>query len=448
LRRRQHNGRTPALQGPASAPTSHRGRARAALRHPVSQNAIALYAVQFVLALLPLVTLPWMARVLGPDEIGVVLFTQSFAFLLGMLIEYGFGLSGTRRIARERDDPAAMAATVGAVQAAKLLLISVATVAALVAVFLVPEFREDPRLVGFGWAMAALTGLNPFWFFTGVERLRLVALVDVAVRLLITAAIILLVREEGHGLRVLWIWTLGSALSLAALTTMMYRQVGVRKTTSAARRLALTEGWPLFLATASVSLYTSGTVFVLGLVTSNARLAMFAAAERITRVALRVIGPVSSAAYPRVSHMLIVGRTERAQQLSFFVLAFATVFAVLSAVVLYVSAPIVVRLLFGVRFAETAELVRVMCLMLPGVAVGSTLSGLWLLTRGLDRLPTRIAIGVGVSSLVLTPVVGTVAGPLGVAWLLVALETTLAITFFLIIRAKRLVPTRAEILGR
>jgi len=422
--------------------------ARAALRHPVSQNAIALYAVQFVLTLLPLLTLPWMARVLGLAELGVVLFTQSFAFLVGMLIEYGFGLSATRRIARERDDPAAMAATVGAVQAAKLLLIGIATIGALVALVAVREFREDPRLLAFGWALAALTGLNPFWFFTGVERLRLVAFVDVAVRLLITAAILLVVREEGQGFRVLWIWTLGSALSLTVLTTIMYRQVALRRPAPGAPRLALTEGWALFVTTASVSLYTSGVVFMLGLVTSNARLAMFAAAERIARVALRAIGPVASAAYPRVSHMLSVGRTDRAQQLSFLVLTFVTAVAVLSAALLYVSAPTVVRLLFGARYAETVGLLRVMSLILPAVAVSTTLSALWLLTRGLDRVPTRIAIAGGLSSPVLTPLVGTLTGPLGVAWFLVALETAVAITFLLIVYAKRLAPTRGQILGR
>lgn len=418
------------------------------LRHPISQNAIVLYGVQFVLTLVPLVTLPWMAAALGPTELGLVLFTQAFSFLVGMLIEYGFGLSGTRRIAQERDDPRAMAATVAAVQTAKLALVGAAAAVALVALVAVAEFRQDPRLLVFGWAMAALAGLNPFWFFTGLERLRLVGLVDVSSRLLMAAAIVVFVREPGDGILVLWIWTIGSAVSLAVLSIMMYRQIPLRLARLTAGRAALREAWPLFLTTASVSLYTSGTVFMLGLVTSSARLAVFAAAERIARVAVRAIGPVASAAYPRVSHLLSVERTDRAQQLSFLVLVALTGLGVVSAALLYVLAPTIVDLVFDERFEDTAGLVRVIALILPSVAVASTLSALWLLARGLDRIPTRLALIGGLSNVVLTPLVGTLAGPLGVAWVVVGIETSLAIAFVLVVRAKGLTPTRAQILGR
>ena len=41
--------------------------------------------------MLPLVVLPCLARVLGPSELGVVVFVQYFSFLLGAVLEYGFG---------------------------------------------------------------------------------------------------------------------------------------------------------------------------------------------------------------------------------------------------------------------------------------------------------------------------------------------------------------------
>ena len=427
---------------------SRRSRAGAALRHPVSQNAMAMYAVQAVLTVLPLVTLPWMARALGPSELGLILFTQSFSFLVGILVEYGFNFSATRRIARERDQPEALAVTVAEVQAAKLALVGLTGVVTLIALAAVPQFREDPRLAAFGWAIASLTGLTPAWFFIGVERMRTLALVDVTVRLLMAAAIVLLVTEEGHGLRVLWIWTLGSVVSLSVLSTLMYRRVALVRPRRSGGRLALTDGWPLFVTSASVSLYTSGTVFMLGLVTTNARLAMFAAAERVARVAVRAINPVSFAAYPRVSHLLGTGDADRAQRLSVIVLAAVTGIAVLSTVVLYALAPTVVRLLFGEEFSEAADLVRVLVLMIPCIAVTSTLSGLWLLTRGLDRPATVIAVGGAVATLALTPLIGSLAGPPGVAWLLIAIEAGMVVVFVWVVRSRGLAPTRSQVLGR
>ena len=423
-------------------------RTREALRHPVSQNAAALYAVQVVLTVLPLITLPWLARVLGPAELGVVVFVQSFSFLLGMLIEFGFGLSATRRIAGERDDPRAMGETVAGVLGAKLALMGIAAAVSLVALLSVPAFREDPRLLAFGLAMALVQGLLPLWFFTGLEQLRLTAAIDVTVRLLTAVAIIVLVREEGQGLRVLWIWTIGPAISVIALNVLMYRRVPWVKPSANLRQVAFKEGWALFIATAAVSLYTSGTVFMLGLVVSSAQLALFSAAERVVRAAIRATGPIAGAAYPRISHMLAEGRGDRAQRLSTLVLLAVTALASVVCVLMLLLAPTLVDLLFGAEFEDSVEILRILALLIPPVAVGGTLSGLWLITRRLDRIPTVIAIGGGLVNVVLTPLVGSLSGPTGVAWTLVGIETAVAVALVIVIRSRSLLPTRDQVLGR
>lgn len=423
-------------------------RTREALRHPVSQNAAALYAVQVVLTVLPLITLPWLARVLGPAELGVVVFVQSFSFLLGMLIEFGFGLSATRRIAGERDDPRAMGETVAGVLGAKLALMGIAAAVSLVALLSVPAFREDPRLLAFGLAMALVQGLLPLWFFTGLEQLRLTAAIDVTVRLLTAVAIIVLVREEGQGLRVLWIWTIGPAISVIALNVLMYRRVPWVKPSANLRQVAFKEGWALFIATAAVSLYTSGTVFMLGLVVSSAQLALFSAAERVVRAAIRATGPIAGAAYPRISHLLAEGRGDRAQRLSTLVLLAVTALASVVCVLMLLLAPTLVDLLFGDEFEDSVEILRILALLIPPVAVGGTLSGLWLITRRLDRIPTVIAIGGGLVNVVLTPLVGSLSGPTGVAWTLVGIETAVAVALVIVIRSRSLLPTRDQVLGR
>jgi polysaccharide transporter, PST family len=419
---------------------------RAALRHPVAQNATALYAVQFVLTVLPLITLPWLAHVLGPGELGVVVFVQSFSFTLGMVIEYGFQLSATRRIARRRGDREAMARTVAGVLGAKLRLIVAATGVALVALALVPRFREDPRLLAFGWAMAVLQGLNPAWFFTGLERLRLIAAVDVTIRLLTAAAIVGLVRHDDEGTRVLWIWTVGALSSVTVLTALLYREVPFRRPTAPASHGALREGGALFLGAAAVSLYTSATVFMLGLVVSSAQLAIFAAAERVVRAAVRATGPVSAAAFPRVNHLLEAGRPRRAQRLSATVLAAVVGLGLITAAALELLAAPLVHALFGSAFADSAAVLRVLALLLPAIAIGSTVSTLWLIPHRLDRLSTGVALACGGANVVLTPVVGAAAGPLGAAWVLVGIEVAGALALLRLIRARGLLPGRAEVL--
>src|SRR4051794_25267676 len=262
-------------------------RLRTVLRHQIVQNAVAMYASQFLLTALPLITLPWMAHALGPSELGAVLYVQSFAFLLVMLAEYGFRLSATRDIARARLDPGRMAQIVAGVQGAKCILAAGITLLSLAALVLVPRFREDPVLLAFAWAMGLLQGLEPMWFFVGVERLRLTAGLDASVRLLTAVAIVGLVHHAGQGRLVLAIWTIGAGGATVLLTVLMYRAVPLRRPRLAHAFETLRGGWALFVNTAAVSLYTTATVFLLGFVVSNAQLALFASAERIVRAALR-----------------------------------------------------------------------------------------------------------------------------------------------------------------
>src|SRR5690606_7080343 len=92
-------------------------------RHPIVQNALALYAAQFAGYLLPLATVPYLARVLGPGSLGLVAFAQALGAYVALVVEYGFHLSGTREVVRHRSNPDRLAEILAGVTGARLLLV-------------------------------------------------------------------------------------------------------------------------------------------------------------------------------------------------------------------------------------------------------------------------------------------------------------------------------------
>jgi PST family polysaccharide transporter len=112
------------------------------LRHPVFQNALALYSVQLAEYLLPMISVPYLARVLQPAAWGMVVYAQNFSGWMILVLEYGFGFSATREIARRRDDPIHHAEVARGVVGANILLVLPSILIALVARFTVPAFRE------------------------------------------------------------------------------------------------------------------------------------------------------------------------------------------------------------------------------------------------------------------------------------------------------------------
>ncbi len=70
----------------------------------LAHNIVALYATQIGAYLFPLAVIPYLSRVLGPFHWGLVAFAQAVGLYVTLLIDFGFTLSATRRVARFRTD--------------------------------------------------------------------------------------------------------------------------------------------------------------------------------------------------------------------------------------------------------------------------------------------------------------------------------------------------------
>src|SRR5271156_4756136 len=88
----------------------------------VTHNALAMLGSQIATYAFPLATIPYLARVLGPVHWGLVAFAQALGLYLSMVVEFGFNLSATRRIARSQDDKEQVEKIVAGVMGAKIFL--------------------------------------------------------------------------------------------------------------------------------------------------------------------------------------------------------------------------------------------------------------------------------------------------------------------------------------
>lgn len=210
----------------------------------------------------------------------------------------------------------------------------------------------------------------------------------------------------------------------------------------------MTSGWPLFVTATSVSLLTSATVFVLGLIVSAAKLAIFASAERITRAALRASAPVGAVTFPRVSFFVSGGEDRKVQRLAVLTLRARAGLGLITAVVLIALAPLVVELLLGPGLEASTETLRILAVLIPLFAISATLSQHWLLAHGRDATTLRVATSGGVLTLLLTVAMGLTVGIVGVAWALVAVQAGVAASLAYIIRRTGIAPRLADLRRR
>jgi polysaccharide transporter, PST family len=290
-------------------------RALRAIRHPVSQNALAMQTTQAATLLVPLVTLPYTSRVLGSDGFGLVAFAQSLSFMLGVVVQWGFEPWASRQVAVAREDDGRLSALAAQVTGARLILSVGALAVAAVLCIASKTTRGSPEFVAMAWLAAASAGLNPMWFFLGRERVRLTAVIALALRVAGAVLTFVLVHDRGDAWIVMALYTGPVVLTAAINTERMFRHVQMRRPRLRRSLRAIVDSAPLFVGTAGRSMYTAMNVVLLGFFASRTDVAHFSAAERLIRSCAALLMPVTIAIYPRVTYLYSSARVGRALRL-------------------------------------------------------------------------------------------------------------------------------------
>jgi len=309
-----------------------------ALRHPVSRNVIALYWVQIATFVVPLVTLPYVARVLDQSGFGLVIFAQGFAFVLVVFINWGMGLTGSRSTAASQSDPHALSEVVRGVRGGQLVLTAAAGVIALVVLLLNQSMRDHPEFLVLAWVAAGALALTPNWFFIGLERARVTAVIQLSFRVAGAALTFVLVNDAGDAWIVTALFAASAVGSLIVSDVVMYRHVEFRLPEWTLSVRHVRDSTMIFIGTLAVALVTSFNVVLLGFLGTSEEVAHFGAAERLVRVSITLLTPIGAAVIPRLTALQAAGERERARQLLKMAVAAAAVPALSITLILNVFA--------------------------------------------------------------------------------------------------------------
>jgi PST family polysaccharide transporter len=395
-------------------------RARGLLRSSTLRNLFYLYAVQVANYLFPLFTLPYLARVLGPEALGKLALAQTLSLYLSMLLEYSLSLSAAREVSKWRHRPQVLRGILSGVLVARGLLLLPAGAMVLLALYLFPPLRGEAGLLGGSFLLALGTGLSPAWFFQGVERMGAVALMEFSVRFMATLGIFVLVRSPAEMAWPLYLQGLAAlAVGLVGFLWMV-SWVGFRP--------GLGEGWVwlrrgfgLFLSRLVASLYTTANVLLVGFFLPPGQVALYSNAERLTRSLTPMWEPFNKLFLPRFSYLLEKNPLE-ATKLARRVGVLTFLLGLVGAGGLTCAAPLLVQVLLGPGYEGTVPLVRILAWILPLVALSNFLGIQWMLAQRMDRPFNIIIFIAGLLNVSLGFLTVPRYGAVGMAWVVVLSE--------------------------
>ncbi len=357
------------------------------------KNTLSLYIIHFANYVLPLITIPYLVRVLGPANYGAVAFAQSLISYFMVLVDYGFDLSATRRISVHRDDPLTVSRVATNTWAAKGLLCALGFVIVVLLVLLVPQVRDTWELILILYGLVIGNVLFPTWLFQGMERMVAVSLINLGMRLLVVIGMFRVVQRPDDYVTYGALLSIGSVVAGAVgfLIGLRAFELRIERPSLRAIREALMEGWPLFLATAAGNVYVVGNSFLLGLVSTHSAVGYYNAGERIVRAVVGVLEPVVRAAYPRSTKLV---SDANATFLRWFVtlLLFLGGIGLALSVGLALSATVGSNLLLGAGYERPATVIRILAPLPFLIAISSILGPQLIVSLGLDKVFTRVLV--------------------------------------------------------
>jgi len=409
------------------------------LRNGVVRNALGLYVLQIGSYLLPIATIVFLARLLGPRDWGSLAFMQAFAGYVMLVVTYGFNYSATREVARHRNDADKLADLLAGVLGAKvaLTILSIAVVMPLSE--LVAPIHRNQNLLwpAMLWALSLSYSLN--WFFQGLERMAFVARWETGARVLSLAGIVIFVRSPADTWKVLAIQGAMMTGAVVVELAVTYREVRFRLPSAGLVMRTLGLGWSTFIYQGAISFYTVGNGFILGLFGSPAAVGYYVGAEKISKAFATMLFPITQAVYPRISHLASHARGDAARlaRTSLFLVGAAGCVMGLG---VFLGAPILVRVVLGPGFDSAVVVLRILALLPPLIAISNVLGIQWMLALGLDRLVNTIVISACVLNVGLALILVPRYQQVGMAVAVVASEALVAFGLYAVLRIRNLDP--------
>jgi len=336
--------------------------------------------------ILPFITVPYLTRVLGPYNYGLIGFAAALINYFTILTGYGFSLSATKEISLNRDDRERISRIFSSVMIIKSALLALSLILLLVIVYSFNKFRADAGVYLFSFGLVVGNVLFPVWLFQGMERMKYITYINLAGRVALTAAIFVFVSKQGdYALYVILSSVTAVLVGIASLLCAM-RVFNIRfvlPSFDELRREAI-EGWYVFVSSISVVLYTSSTTVILGLFTNNTVVGYFTGADKIRQAIQGLFAPVFQTLYPYVNKLAHDSKEEALKFIRKEVLYFGLIGSFIC-VLVFINAEFLVGAILGKEYSASVDLLRILAFAPVLVILGNILTVQCLLSLGLER---------------------------------------------------------------
>lgn len=316
-----------------------------------------------------IITFPYISRVLGVENIGLVNFVDNTINYFLLFASMGIGSIGVRAIAAEKSSQNGLDKAFSNLLGLNLMFTLIVLFVYNILIGCIPRFNQYNELFYIGNAKILFTSLLIEWFFNGIENFKYVTIRTLLVRSIYVILVFTLIRESNDYL-VYFILTT-SVIVFNAIINVIYSQRFVKIDFKELFSLRfLKENVRLGIYSLMTSMYLTFNVMYLGLVCGNIEVGYYTSAFKLYYLILSVFTAFTSVMLPRMSSLLSQGNHDKISELLDKSFTFVALFAVPLITCGSILAPELIELLCGKGYEGSVLPMRIImpAIVLVGIA--------------------------------------------------------------------------------
>lgn len=312
-----------------------------------------LTLLQVASYLFPLITMPYLARVIGVDGFGKIAFASAIITWFQTITDWGFNYTATRDVAKNRDNTDEVSKIFSTVFWARCTLMIISLIILLILVAFIPIFRENVAVILITFLLIPGHIMFPDWFFQALEKMQYITIFNIVIRLFFTVAVFVCIKSADDYLIQPLLVSLGYLLSGAIALYVIMHKWHYRLHKSSAKDIFTTirRSTDVFLNNLMPNLYNSFSVILLGMFGGQVANGLLDAGSKFVNLLQQFVSVLSRTFFPYLSRN--IDKHKVYVQLNLAI-------SLCASVALFVMADWLIGLFFTEAFAGAVLILRIM----------------------------------------------------------------------------------------
>lgn len=251
----------------------------------------------------PLITFPYISRVLSPDGLGIVNYANSIISYLILISCLGVNTYGIKEGAKYRDDKEKLGKFVSEMLLINFIAVIFAVTILLIILFFPGNEKYRQLLIIYGFSVF-ITPFTISWFISLIEEYRYVTIRTIIIRVISMLSIFVFIKSKDDYVKYALILVLTNAFTMILNLHFSKRYISLFNVSKYEIKKHILPILFIFGSSLSVNVYVNSDITLLGMLKSEYSVGIYSVSVKIVRIIITFVSSLNTVIFPRISYYL------------------------------------------------------------------------------------------------------------------------------------------------